>query len=421
MEYAVETFSLTKIFSDWRGRNKVYAVEDLDLQVQYNEVFGLLGPNGSGKTTTLKMLLGLLHPTRGTALCLGGDSTDPKINCRIGFLPEESYLYRYLDARETLDFYGRLFSLPAKVRKMRIEALLDMVGLKAVAHRPVGTFSKGMARRIGLAQALINDPDLLILDEPTTGLDPIGTRQIKDLIVHLAKRGKTVLLCSHLLADVEDVCDRIAILYSGKIQAKGKVRQLLQQTNKKQITTGSISDTAVERIEQILQNEQAEYNLTSPMDKLETFFIKTVIAAQERAQTTSGAVSTTGISDFLTAASAEQSQRAQLFDKLVSAPISQQAPEQAVPTQPAKPIETSETKPQEELLGKLTAQPEPVTSGETDRDKKVKTEPVEPKDSRDEQEQKSILDELTGSSKSSMEKTEKKQDDNSQAGEAEDA
>ena len=421
MEYAIETFSLTKIFSDWWGRDKVYAVNDLNLQIRYNEVFGLLGPNGSGKTTTLKMLLGLLYPTKGKTIVLGGDGADPEINARIGFLPEESYLYRYLNARETLDFYGRLFGLPAKVRKMRIEALLDMVGLKAVAHRPVGTFSKGMARRIGLAQALINDPDLLILDEPTTGLDPIGTRQIKDLIVHLAKRGKTVLLCSHLLADVEDVCDRIAILYSGKIQAKGKVRQLLQQTNKKQITTGSISDTAVERIEQILQNEQAEYNLTSPMDKLETFFIKTVIAAQERAQTTSGAVSTTGISDFLTAASAEQSQRAQLFDKLVSAPISQQAPEQAVPTQPAKPIETSETKPQEELLGKLTAQPEPVTSGETDRDKKVKTEPVEPKDSRDEQEQKSILDELTGSSKSSMEKTEKKQDDNSQAGEAEDA
>jgi len=164
MEYAVETFSLTKIFSDWWGRDKVYAVDDLNLQIRYNEVFGLLGPNGSGKTTALKLLLGLLYPTKGKALCLGGDGSDPKINARIGFLPEESYLYRYLNARETLDFYGRLFGLHPKVRKMRIEALLDMVGLKAVASRPVGTFSKGMARRIGLAQALINDPDLLILD-----------------------------------------------------------------------------------------------------------------------------------------------------------------------------------------------------------------------------------------------------------------
>ncbi len=192
--YAIETFSLTKIFPDWWGRAKVIAIDGLDLKIRYNEIYGLLGPNGSGKTTTLKVLLSLLRPTKGKAVVLGGDTGDPKISAQIGYLPEESYLYRYLSARETLDFYGRIFGLPAKIRKRRIDTLLEMVGLTGMAHRAVGTFSKGMARRIGLAQALINDPELLILDEPTSGMDPISTRQMKDLFIHLAKRGKTILL-----------------------------------------------------------------------------------------------------------------------------------------------------------------------------------------------------------------------------------
>ena len=301
MEYVIETFSLTKTFSDWWGRAKVQAVNDLNLKIRKNEVFGLLGPNGSGKTTAIKMILGLLYPTKGKVLVFGGDSTNPKINKRIGFLPEESYLYRYLTARETLDFYGRLFSLPSQVRKKRIEALLDMVGLRSAANRRVGTFSKGMARRIGLAQALINDPDLLILDEPTTGLDPIGTRQIKDLILTLAKRGKTVLLSSHLLADVEDVCDRIAILYGGKIQTEGQVRQLLQMADKTQITAGRLSSQALAQIRGIIENESIECSVDCPMDNLENFFIKTVTAAQQNDLQTSGAVSTTHIGDFLSA------------------------------------------------------------------------------------------------------------------------
>ncbi len=393
MEYAVETFSLTKIFSDWWGRAKVYAVDDLDLQIQYNEVFGLLGPNGSGKTTTLKMLLGLLHPTKGKALCLGGDATDPRISARIGFLPEESYLYKYLTARETLDFYGRLFRLGRRVRRMRIDALLDMVGLKAVANRPVGTFSKGMARRIGLAQALINDPDLLILDEPTTGLDPIGTRQIKDLILKLAKRGKTVLLCSHLLADVEDVCDRIAILYGGKIQAKGQVAELLQQTHKRQITTDAISDSAIERIKQIVQEENAECVVTSPMHKLETFFIETVVAAQRQDRRTSGAVSTTKIGDFLAAETISEN----ILDRLVSAPVSPGTPTQPPPTEKAVSTESAEPKPGERLLSKLT-EPAPPTRPFTDR--KIHTQPVETDaaPARDHV-RGDILDELAGRSK----------------------
>ncbi len=414
MEYAVETFSLTKIFSDWWGRAKVYAVDDLNLQVRYNEVFGLLGPNGSGKTTVLKMLLGLLFPTKGRALVLGGDGADSKINARIGFLPEESYLYRYLNARETLDFYGRLFGLPAKVRKMRIEALLDMVGLKAVANRPVGTFSKGMARRIGLAQALINDPDLLILDEPTTGLDPIGTRQIKDLVLKLAERGKTVLLCSHLLADVEDVCDRIAILYGGKIQTQGQVRDLLQQTNKRQITTDAISDTAIEKIKQIIHNENAECVVTSPMEKLETFFIKTVAAAQQQAQTTSGAVSTTKIGDFLTLPTTAED----IFDKLVSAPVSPEGSLGSPAIEKVVPVESSESQADEQLLSKLTGSAEPSQPELVDRDK-VTTQPVESEAPRDEQINKSILDQLTGRRSPQGEDTE--QADKSQSGDVGDA
>jgi ABC-2 type transport system ATP-binding protein len=387
MQYVIETFSLTKVFSDWWGRNKVYAVEDLNLQIRPNEVFGLLGPNGSGKTTTLKMLLGLLYPTKGKAVVLGGDSSDPKINARIGFMPEESYLYKYLNPRETLDFYGRLFGLPSKVRKMRIEALLDMVGLKAVANRAVGSFSKGMARRIALAQALINDPDLLILDEPTTGLDPIGTRQIKDLILQLAKRGKTVLLCSHLLADVEDVCDRIAILYGGKVQSEGKVRELLQQTDKKQITTGHISDSTIEKIKRIVQEENADCVVSSPMDKLETFFIKTVVAAQQQTKSVSGAVSTTEIGDFLSFKTKEN-----ILDKLVSASVSPQVDADKLKIDKVTPVETTEVQPDEQLLTELSkpakqAKTEPV----------VKTKPVEPLTEQPREVKKSILEQLTDS------------------------
>jgi len=421
MQYAVETFSLTKVFSDLWGRDKVYAVNDLDLQVCYNEVFGLLGPNGSGKTTILKMLLGLLYPTKGKAVVLGGDGANPKISARIGFMPEESYLYRYLNARETLDFYGRLFGLGRKVRKIRIEALLDMVGLKAVANRPVGTFSKGMARRIGLAQALINDPDLLILDEPTTGLDPIGTRQIKDLILELAKRGKTVLLCSHLLADVEDVCDRIAILYGGRIQSEGKVKELLLQTNKRQFTTGAISDTTVEKITQIVQAEQADCVVTSPMEKLETFFIKTVAQARQQGRPTSGVVSgdTTQISDFLASESIEQSRRAGILDKLVSASVPRQRAAEPVKTEQVMGAESPEEEPDEQFLSTLSEQTTTPTQAETAvQDEKVKTKPAGPKPIEQTEIKKSILDRLTGRSKpkdKDEEETDNRQGDSSDA------
>lgn len=388
MEYAIETFSLTKIFSDWWGRSRVIAVDDLNLKVRPNEVYGFLGPNGSGKTTTLKMLLGLLHPTKGKSLVLGGDATDPQINRRIGFLPEESYLYKYLTARETLDFYGQLFKLPAKVRKMRIEALLDMVGLKAVANRTIGTFSKGMARRIGLAQALINDPELLILDEPTTGLDPIGTRQIKDLIIELAKRGKTIFLCSHLLADVEDVCSKIAILYGGKVQAEGDVRELLRHSDKTEILTGHLSPAAIEKIKQTLAEEHAEYTIGSPIDKLETFFINIVARAQQQAVPTSGAESKTQFSNFLSAGADNRASREAILNQLVSA--SDERPDVS-DTQQVKSQPASLSLADENLLKELTEQAD---------SKPVVTQPTQtkPASSQSDQPNKSVLDELTGRS-----------------------
>ena len=228
LETVIETRNLTKVYVDFWGRAKVHALKALDLDIYKGEVFGLLGPNGSGKTTTMKLLLGLLFPTSGDAFVLGEKATEVRQKERIGYLPEESYLYRFLNAEQTLDFYGRLFNMPRAVRRQRMHELIEMVGLTRASRRQLKEYSKGMVRRIGLAQALINDPDLILLDEPTTGLDPIGTRDMKDLILRLRDEGKTVVMCSHLLADVQDVCDRIGILYQGEMKELGRVDDLLK-------------------------------------------------------------------------------------------------------------------------------------------------------------------------------------------------
>src|SRR5262245_50532429 len=226
-EVVIETRNLSKVYRDFWGRQKVRALKALDLQVNRGEVFGLLGPNGSGKSTTIKLILGLLFPTSGQALVFGKDASDVGKNERIGYLPEESYLYKFLNAVETLDFYGRLFDMPSSVRKQRVDELIQMVGLERAKQRQLKEYSKGMTRRVGLAQALINDPELILLDEPTSGLDPIGTREMKDLILKLRDEGKTILMSSHLLPDVQDVCDRIAILHKGELQEVGRVDRLL--------------------------------------------------------------------------------------------------------------------------------------------------------------------------------------------------
>jgi ABC-2 type transport system ATP-binding protein len=319
------------------------------------------------------MLLGLLYPTKGKAIVLGGDSRNPKISAKIGFLPEESYLYPYLNARETLDFYGRLFGLNSALRKARVDALLDMVGLSGMANRPVGTFSKGMARRIGLAQALINDPQLLILDEPTSGLDPIGTKQIKDLIVELGKRGKTVLLCSHLLADAEEVCDRIAILYGGHIQRQGSVEELLKQANRRQITTGIISDDAVEKIRQIITKQGSSFEITAPWQRLEPFFIDIVRQAQREKRPTSGVV------NRMEATAAEGAAAvSDVLDRLVAAKVE---PEKL--TEPQKVLKPIELKPDEDVLT-------PLLSCESKKGGEDKQEDIEPPSQQDKGQQPDI-------------------------------
>jgi ABC-2 type transport system ATP-binding protein len=253
------------------------------LEVRRGEIFGLLGPNGSGKTTTIKLVLGLLFPTSGRALVFGKDASDVAKNERIGYLPEESYLYKFLNAEETLDFYGRLFDMPASLRKQRIEELIDMVGLQWARRRQLKEYSKGMTRRIGLAQALINDPELIVLDEPTTGLDPIGTREMKDLILRLREEGKTVLMCSHLLADVQDVCDRIAILYQGELKELGRVDRLLTVQDVTQIQARGLSEAAKREIRQVIERNGGNLlSMDNPTTTLEDLFLNIVRDSEAR-------------------------------------------------------------------------------------------------------------------------------------------
>lgn len=299
-EVVVTVRGLTKVFKDFWGRPKARAVDNVEFEVRRGEVFGLLGPNGSGKSTTVKLLLGLLHPTRGYIEVFGRPPRNVATKERIGYLPEESYLYRYLDSAETLDFFGNLFHLPPGERANRARQLLEMVGLNQVRRRTVGEFSKGMQRRIGLAQALINDPDLVILDEPTSGLDPIGCREVKDLILALARRGKTVILSSHLLADVEDVCDRVVIYYGGRIQAMGSLRELLATPDRLRITTPALPRPTLERALDILRQEAGdrEVLLDTPTQNLESYFLGVVERAKQT-ELTSGAISGARVAAYL--------------------------------------------------------------------------------------------------------------------------
>jgi len=284
-DLVVETRSLTKVYRDFWGRKKKTALNALDLKIHKGEIFGLLGPNGSGKTTTIKLLLGLLFPTSGDAFVFGEPAAKVEKNERIGYLPEESYLYKFLNAEETLDFYGRLFDIPAEVRRTRAAALIETVGLGADKKRVLKEYSKGMRQRIGLAQALINDPELVILDEPTSGLDPLGTRWMKDLILDLRSKGKTVLMCSHRLDDVQDVCDRIAILYNGDLQTLGKVSTLVEDAARVEVTANKVRESPELRadLEAVFRKHGGELeSVGHPSSTLEQLFLRVVEESKAR-------------------------------------------------------------------------------------------------------------------------------------------
>ena len=359
-EVVVSVRGLTKVFKDFWNRPKARAVDNVDFEVRRGEIFGLLGPNGSGKSTTIKLLLGLLNPTKGHLEVFGHSPRHVQTKMRIGYLPEESYLYRYLNSRETLDFFGNLFHLSPAERRQRTEQLLDMVGLGKTQTRAVGEFSKGMQRRIGLAQALINDPDLIILDEPTAGLDPIGCREVKDLIVALARRGKTVILSSHLLSDVEDVCDRVVIYYGGKIQAAGTLKDLLAEPDTLRITTPVLPRETLEKVLAIIRQDVAtgEVRVDNPTQNLESYFLD-VVAKARAANETSGAQSGARVAEYLRGGVEAQPAADRVLEKL-SLP-------QATPGLVAKSAEVSAVNVADGKLAALTqsSQPAPAVTQPT--------------------------------------------------------
>ncbi len=255
---AVTVRDLTKVFPvPWR-RQSVVAVSNLNLRIQPGEVYGLLGPNGSGKSTTLKIILGLVSPTRGCTQIFGEDSRRVQSRQAVGFLPENPYFQKFLTGEETLRFAGRLCGLGGAQLNKRIDELLELVGLNKARKRRLGTYSKGMLQRIGLAQALINHPRLVVLDEPTAGVDPAGSREIRDLIVDLKRRGITVLLSSHLLAQAQEICDRVGILAEGALVREGHLQELIAIENQTELVIADASADLLREIESVINRSSAK-------------------------------------------------------------------------------------------------------------------------------------------------------------------
>lgn len=348
-ESIVRAVGLTKVFRDFWGRPKAKAVNDISFTIEPGEVIGLLGPNGSGKSTTVKMLLGLLYPTGGILNVLGRSPRAVETKREIGYLPEESYLYKYLTAEETLDFFGSLFNLSRADRKKRIDQLLDMVGMAHARRRRVGEYSKGMARRIGLAQAMINDPEFLILDEPTSGLDPLGCKEVKDLILTLKARGKTVLITSHLLSDIEDVCDRVIILYGGKVRAMGGLGELLTVSDENRIVTPALPQAAMNEVLKILRENLhgEEFTVDHPRRTLEEFFLDVITKAKSDNIETAGVSGGGKIAEYLSKGDEKSAVLESLVQEIKPPP----------PREPAEPLPEQKEETVDRKLEQLTEEP----------------------------------------------------------------
>jgi len=257
-EEAVAVEGLTKVFPVPFHRKAIVAVRDLNLRVGPGEVYGLLGPNGSGKSTTLKIILGLVSPTHGRTKIFGRDSSLVESREAVGFLPENPYFYRFLTGEETLRFFGKLCRLNGSRLNDRVRELLELVGLTNARDQRLSTYSKGMLQRIGLAQALVNEPKLVVLDEPTAGVDPAGSRDIRNLIVDLKRRRITVLLSSHLLTQVQEICDRVGILAGGTLAREGRLEELIAIENRSELVLENASDALVKEIEKLAANSNAK-------------------------------------------------------------------------------------------------------------------------------------------------------------------
>lgn len=275
-DLAVEVKNMTKVFS--RGLKKsdyVVAVDNLSFDIKPGEVYGLIGPNGSGKSTTMKVVLGLMSPTKGDVKVFGYDSGDIRARNEIGFLPENPYFYKHLTGKETLKFYGKLCGFRGHELKDRIAELLELVDLESAANRRLGGYSKGMLQRIGLAQALIQRPRLVILDEPTAGVDPLGSRQIRDLILKLKNDGTTVFLCSHLLEQVQEVCDRVGIIFEGRMRREGPLEELIQIEEQTAMTFSGAKPELLAKVRELIEADSGATIVEEghPKTTLERLFV----------------------------------------------------------------------------------------------------------------------------------------------------
>jgi len=278
---AIKIENLTKDFPFGLRNLKLRAVEDLSLQIEDNQIFGLLGPNGSGKSTTIKVMLGLLNATRGRCEIFGVPSEKVQSRMDVGFLPEAPYFYRYLTGFEMVKFFAKICGVDKKILEHRCHEVIEWVGLKEAANRRVGTYSKGMLQRIGLAQALVHNPRLIILDEPTAGVDPVGSAEISELILKLKEQGKTVLLCSHLLGQVEDICDRVAILNRGKLILEGEVKDLVRRKGLQSLVVEDLSEETENAVRKALADTGANLvGIEQPQSSLSRVFLEHVSRAE---------------------------------------------------------------------------------------------------------------------------------------------